>query len=67
MQQNASRKRENKRVSRELITGECKDYQYITISIERLDTLPINSDISLSLLAVINDNTVEEEPQPILH
>jgi ATP-dependent DNA helicase PIF1 len=37
------------------------DYQYITISQDRIDTLPLDSDISSSLIAIIDDTDVEEE------
>ena len=38
------------------------DYQYITISLDRLKTLPIDSDISLSFPSIIDESIVAEEP-----
>jgi hypothetical protein len=39
------------------------DYRYITISLERLDALPLDADIALSFTAIINDDPVEEDMQ----
>ena len=37
------------------------DYRHITISLDRIDTLPIDSDVSLSFTAVIDDISVSTE------
>jgi hypothetical protein len=36
------------------------DYRYITISRDRLDTLPTNDDISSSFISIVDDNKVKE-------
>jgi hypothetical protein len=41
------------------------DYRHITISLDRLDTLPVDDDVSLSFPSVI-DNPLDEEVQPVL-
>jgi hypothetical protein len=38
------------------------DYRYITISLDRIDALPVDSDISLSFPSIIDDSIVAEEP-----
>jgi hypothetical protein len=37
------------------------DYRYITISLDRLDTLPVDSDVSLSFPSIIDESIVVEE------
>jgi len=37
------------------------DYRYITISLDRLNTLPVDSDISLSFPLIIDESVVAEE------
>jgi hypothetical protein len=42
------------------------DYRYITISPERISTLPVNDDVSSSYVFIINDSlVVEERPVPV--
>src|SRR5271168_4982274 len=36
------------------------DYRYITISADRMDALPVDSDISSSFVTVVDDTSVEE-------
>jgi hypothetical protein len=38
------------------------DYRYITVSLDQLDTLPINSNISSSFPSIIDESIVAEEP-----
>jgi hypothetical protein len=37
------------------------DYRYITISLNQLDTLPIDCDISSSFLSIIDESIVLED------
>jgi hypothetical protein len=41
------------------------DYRYITISLDRVNTLPINDDISLSFPSIVDDSIVAEK-SPII-
>jgi hypothetical protein len=41
------------------------DYRHITISLDRLDTLPVDDDVSSSFPSVI-DNPLDEEVRPVL-
>lgn len=41
------------------------DYRYITISLDRLDKLPVDGDVSLSFISITN-NPLDEEVQPVL-
>lgn len=42
------------------------DYQHVTISLTRLDTLPVDDDVSLSFMSIINNGSNEEaEAQPV--
>jgi hypothetical protein len=40
------------------------DYRHITISLDRLETLPVNDDVSSSFPSVI-DNPLDEDVQPV--
>jgi hypothetical protein len=46
------------------------DYQYVTISLDRINALPIDGDISSSLMAITDDTGAADEPpvpdQPVL-
>jgi hypothetical protein len=42
------------------------DYRYITISPDRINTLPVDGDVSSSFVAVIDDGVVEPPaPEPV--
>ncbi|KIE03504.1 ATP-dependent DNA helicase PIF1, partial [Metarhizium majus ARSEF 297] len=42
------------------------DYQRVTISLNRLDTLPVDDDVSLSFVSIINNpSNVEGQAQPV--
>jgi hypothetical protein len=43
------------------------DYRYITISLDRIDTLPIDSDMSSSFPSIIDELIVVEEPPVTAH
>jgi hypothetical protein len=38
------------------------DYQYITIALDRIDTLPTDGDISSSIVSLVDDSNIGEEP-----
>ena len=40
------------------------DYRYITISLDRLDTLPVDGDVSSSFISIMN-NPLDEEVRPV--